>query len=81
MEKKMKKIIKFEKPNCQPCEMVSVLLNEAGIKYDAVNPFDQPELAMKHKVRSVPTVVVLENEQEVDRIMGVDAERLAQLAL
>lgn len=76
----MKRIIKFEKPNCQPCEMVSVFLKEAGVEYDAINPFDQPDLAMKHKIKTVPTVVVLEDESEVDRIIGVDAERINKLA-
>lgn len=76
----MKKIIKFEKPGCQPCEMVSAVLGEAGVSFESVNPFDQPEMAVKYKIRSVPTVLVLDGETEVDRIMGVDAGRLRQLA-
>ncbi len=76
----MKKIIKFEKPGCQPCEIVSSLLGEAGVNFEAINPFDQPDLAMKYRIRSVPTVVVLDGETEVDRIMGVDAVKLRSLA-
>ena len=38
----MKKVIKFEKPGCQPCEMVSAVLDEAGVVFEAINPFDQP---------------------------------------
>jgi SPBc2 prophage-derived thioredoxin-like protein yosR len=76
----MKKIIKFEKQGCQPCEMVSAVLGEAGVAFEAINPFDQPEMAVKYKIRSVPTVVVLDGETEVERIIGFDAVRLRQLA-
>lgn len=76
----MKKIIKFEKHGCQPCEMVSEVLGEAGVAFEAINPFDQPEMAVKYKIRSVPTVVVLDGETEVERIIGFDAGRLRQLA-
>lgn len=76
----MKKVIKFEKPGCQPCEMVSAVLGEIGVAFESVNPFDQPDMAVKYKIRSVPTVLVLDGETEVDRIMGVDAGRLRQLA-
>lgn len=76
----MKKIIKFEKPGCRPCEIVSNLLGEAGVSFEAVNPFDHPNLAVKHQIRSVPTVLVLDGEVEVERIVGVDAGRLRSLA-
>ena len=76
----MKKIIKFEKQGCQPCEMVSAVLGEAGVAFEAINQFDQPEMAVKYKIRSVPTVVVLDGETEVERIIGFDAGRLRQLA-
>lgn len=76
----MKKVIKFEKPGCQPCEMVSAVLGEVGVNFEAINPFDQPDLAVKYKIRSVPTVLVLDGETEVERIMGVDAGRLRKLA-
>ncbi len=76
----MKKIIKFEKSNCQPCLAVSDILDDAGIKYEAINPFDQPELATKFQVRSVPTVVVLDDEVEIERIIGVDVTGLKNIS-
>ena len=39
----MRKIIKFEKSDCNPCTMVSELLDKTGIQYEKVNPFDDPE--------------------------------------
>ena len=56
----MKKIIKFEKNDCNPCAMVSDLLDKKGVEYERINPFDNPEIAVKYRVRSVPTVILFE---------------------
>ena len=66
----MKKIIKFEKEDCNPCVMVSAYFSSRNIAFEAINPFNNPELAMKYKVRSVPTTILLEEENELMRIIG-----------
>lgn len=75
----MKRILKFEKNDCAPCNMVSQFLNQQGITYETINPFDQPETAVKYRVRSVPTVIVLEKEEEIKRIIGFKPEELSLL--
>ncbi|PTT01514.1 thiol reductase thioredoxin [Pedobacter sp. HMWF019] len=75
----MKRILKFEKNDCAPCTMVSQYLNQKGIHYETINPFDQPETAVKYKVHSVPTVIVLEKEEEIQRIIGFKPEELSAL--
>ena len=75
----MKRIIKFEKSDCNPCTMVSELLDKTGIKYDKINPFDNPEMAVKHKVRTVPTVILLEGEDELKRTIGFNPEELKEI--
>lgn len=75
----MKKVIKFEKDNCVPCNMVSIFLDDKGVGYERVNPFENPELAVRFKVRSVPTVIVTEENQEVKRIIGYKPEELSTL--
>lgn len=74
----MKKIIKFEKNDCAPCNLVSEYLDNNGVSYEKVNPFDQPELAVKYKVRSVPTVIVLKENLEVQRVIGFKPEELKE---
>lgn len=74
----MKKIIKFEKEDCAPCNMVSEYLDLKGVQYEKVNPFDQPEIAMKYKVRSVPTVIIEHQEEILHRIIGFKPEELAK---
>ena len=75
----MKKIIKFEKNDCNPCAMVSEFLDKKGVKYERINAFDNPEMAMKFKVRTVPTVILMENDTEVKRVMGFKMEELNEM--
>lgn len=75
----MKKIIKFEKNDCNPCAMVSEFLDKKGVKYERINAFDNPEMAMKFRVRTVPTVILMENDAEVKRVMGFKMEELNEM--
>lgn len=76
----MKRIIKFEKNDCNPCAMVSEFLDRKGVEYERINAFDNPEMAMKFKVRTVPTVILMENDAEVKRVMGFKMEELNEMA-
>lgn len=75
----MKRIIKFEKEDCTPCVMVSRFLQSAEATFEAVNPFNQPELACRYKVRTVPTTILIEEEKELMRSIGFRPEELTQL--
>ena len=75
----MKKILKFEKNDCNPCAMVSDILDKSGVQYEKVNPFNSPELAMKYKVRSVPTVILVDQDQEIKRTVGFKPEELQEI--
>ena len=60
---------------CGPCKMVSPLVDEialenADIKVGKINVDEQPELATKFGVMSIPTLVVIENGKEVNRSIG-----------
>jgi len=62
---------------CGPCRMLAPLVDELAAKYDGrvlvgkVNVDEEPELARRFGVMSIPTVVVLKNGQEAERIVGV----------
>lgn len=75
----MKKIVKFEKEDCQPCVMVSEYFSTRNIAFEAINPFNQPEIAMKFRIRSVPTTLLLEEDQEVMRVVGYQPQELSTL--
>lgn len=70
------KIIKFEKDNCTPCTLVSNYLDTFSVEYEKINPFNNPELAVKYKVRSVPTVILIYRDIELERVVGFKEEDL-----
>ena len=60
---------------CGPCKMVSPLVDEIAlenvdIKVGKINVDEQPELAAKFGVMSIPTLVVIENGKEINRSIG-----------
>ena len=77
----MKKLIIFEKADCNPCMMVSDLLDKSGVEYEKVNPFNNPELAVKYKVRSVPTTILVDQNQEIKRTIGYNPEELQEIIM
>ena len=60
---------------CGPCKMVAPIVEEisnerADIKVGKLNVDDSPELAVKYRVVSIPTLIVFNNGVETDRIVG-----------
>ena len=62
---------------CGPCRMLAPLVDQLAAEYDGkvlvgkVDVDNEPDLARRFGVMSIPTVVVLKNGQEVDRLVGV----------
>lgn len=74
------KLVKFFKPDCVPCQSVSNYLDERNINYEEINPFDNPMLAMEHKIRTVPTLILFDdNNKEIKRVMGYSVEQIDEL--
>ena len=60
---------------CGPCRMVAPLLEEiarerSDIKVGKVNVDEQPELASRFGVMSIPTLVVMKDGKIVNQAMG-----------
>ena len=70
----MNRILLFKLSSCGPCKTVSKSLSELSYKYEEmVSDLDDnaDSLADKYKIRSVPTILVLNNEgEELDRFVG-----------
>lgn len=62
---------------CGPCKMLSPVMEDLAGKYDGkalvgkVNVDDEPDLAMRFGVMSIPTVIFLKDGKEIDRKVGV----------
>ena len=61
---------------CGPCKMLSPVIENLAEKYEGrvtvgkVNVDDEPDLAMRFGVMSIPTVVFLKDGKEFDRKVG-----------
>ncbi len=62
---------------CGPCKMLAPVMEDLAGKYEGkalvgkVNVDDEPGLAMRFGVMSIPTVVFLKDGKEFDRKVGV----------
>ena len=64
-------ILKFFGSWCNPCKALSKNLEDAGIEHKSIDVDENEELTEKYNVMSVPTIVVLdEDDNEVGRFIG-----------
>ena len=89
-----KEVLQSEKPVlldffavwCGPCKMIAPVLDEIAqeredIKVCKVNVDEEPELAAKYQVMSIPTLFVIKDGQVVNQSLGAKpkAQILAML--
>ncbi|MCO6482624.1 MAG: thioredoxin [Flavobacteriales bacterium] len=61
---------------CGPCRMVGPVVEEIAKDYEGkavvgkVNVDNNPQVAMKYGIRSIPTILFLKNGEVVDRSVG-----------
>ncbi|MEK7309899.1 MAG: thioredoxin family protein [Planctomycetota bacterium] len=66
----------FKNQWCAACKQVTPVINQVAqqyqdkIKFEEVDIVNQPELATKHEILSVPTLIIFRDGQIVDRISG-----------
>ena len=78
-------LVKFAAAWCAPCKTVGTTIKRVQPEFTSVNFHevdvdDHPNLAKDYKIRSVPTVIVFRNGEEITRLIGnlkVDALRKA----
>ena len=70
-------VVDFFATWCGPCKMLSPVIESLADQYEGkvlvgkVNVDEEPDLARRFGVMSIPTVVFLKNGQEFDRKVGV----------
>ena len=69
---------------CSPCRMIAPVIDELARDYDdhlvvgKLNVDENPETAMKFGIMSIPTLLVMKNGEEVDRIVGAVPKQLIE---
>tara|TARA_A200000159_G_scaffold160157_1_gene179853 strand:+ start:4314 stop:4550 length:237 start_codon:yes stop_codon:yes gene_type:complete len=69
----MKEYLYFSAPWCGPCRTLGPVMQNVGqtIPVRKINVDEQSDIAQKYGIRNVPTVILLDNGQEVKRHIGV----------
>ena len=69
----MKQILYFTANWCQPCRMLGPIMESVRgqVNYRKLDIDSEQDLAVQYKVRSVPTLVLVENGVEKNRLVGV----------
>jgi thioredoxin 1 len=69
----MKKIIRFTAEWCQPCKTLAKQLEtmELNMHIDVIDIDKDPEIAIEYGIRSVPTLVLMEDNQVISKIVGL----------
>ncbi len=76
--------LKFDKPVvvdfwaewCGPCRMIGPIIEELSETFDGkakvgkLNVDENPQVAMKYGVRSIPTVLFIKNGEVADKVIG-----------
>ena len=73
----MKKILYFSAAWCGPCKTLGPIIESLGnkINYEKIDVDNDNELSVKHSVRNIPTLVLLENGLEKNRLVGLQTEQ------
>ncbi len=69
----MKKVIRFTASWCGPCKALKTVLDqvETDVPIEVIDIDEQPDLATEFGIRSVPTLVMMEDNVATKRLIGL----------
>ncbi len=73
-------LVDFYAPWCGPCKMMSPIIDELSSEYEGkvniykVNVDNEPDLANRFQVMSIPTIIVFKDGKAVDQTLGAQSK-------
>jgi thioredoxin 1 len=69
----MKKILRFTAEWCKPCKSLKEILNriETSIPIEVIDIDENMELATEYGIRSVPTMIMIEDNTILKKMVGL----------
>lgn len=72
----MIKVLKFYADWCGPCKVLAPRIDALkeqypDVEFIDVNIEEHPEMVLSHEVMSVPTIIIFDDDKQIDRMTGI----------
>ena len=79
LDKKGPMLVEFYSKTCGPCKMLAPTVDELSdkvkdVKFCKVNIDEQPQLAMRFGIMSIPTLILSENGKIQNKLVGLSSK-------
>jgi thioredoxin 1 len=72
-------VTKYSASWCQPCKTLAPIFEQvkssvSGVSFQSIDVDQDSQSAIKYNIRSVPTIIIEKDGQEVKRIVGMSTK-------